>query len=525
MNQNKDKDEGEVLRVKDMWGKELEHLESIRDLARSELKSIKKYQIISELEYRDLSLKYGPVFQAGIGAAAITQLVEEIDLEKLFAVLQEDIVTAEGVNKRKLIKRLKLLKSMIKAGIRPEWMIISNLPVIPPDLRPMVQLDGGRFAASDLNDLYRRVINRNNRLKKLLEIGAPEVITRNEKRMLQEAVDALIDNSIRHGKEVTASTGQKRKLRSLADMLKGKQGRFRQNLLGKRVDYSGRSVIVGGPHLKLHQCGLPKMMALELFKPFVISKLIGREYAHNVRSANRLIEHGRTEVYDILEEVTKDHYVLLNRAPTLHRLGFQAFLPVLIEGKAIQIHPMVCDAYNADFDGDQMAVHVSLTAAAQDEARNIMLSAKNLLKPASGEPVMMPTKDMVLGCYWLTRIEPGKKGTGMMFGSPEEAMLAYQSGVVDLKAKVKIRLGKDWGNLGLTETCVGRVMFNQILPEGVRFINDVMDKKKLQQTLQIVYRDFGITTTAELLDKVKTLGFHYVTKSGLSWGMDDLKVP
>ncbi|OGE73561.1 MAG: DNA-directed RNA polymerase subunit beta' [Candidatus Doudnabacteria bacterium RIFCSPHIGHO2_02_FULL_42_25] len=525
INQNKDKDEAETVRVKEMWTKESEHLESIRDLARSELKSIKKYQIISELEYRDLSLKYGPVFQAGIGASAIVQLVEEIDLEKLFADLQEEIATAEGVNKRKLIKRLKLVKSMIRSGIRPEWMIISNLPVIPPDLRPMVQLDGGRFAASDLNDLYRRVINRNNRLKKLLEIGAPEVITRNEKRMLQEAVDALIDNSIRHGKEVTASTGQKRKLRSLADMLKGKQGRFRQNLLGKRVDYSGRSVIVVGPKLKLHQCGLPKKMALELFKPFVISKLIQREYAHNVRSANRLIEQGATVVYDILEEVTKDHYVLLNRAPTLHRLGFQAFLPVLIEGKAIQIHPMVCDAYNADFDGDQMAVHVSLTAAAQEEAKRIMLSAKNLLKPASGEPVMMPTKDMVLGCYWLTRIQPGQKGEGMTFGSPQEAILAYQSEVVTLKAKVKIRLTDGWGNGGLTETCVGRILFNQLLPEGVRFINDVMDKKKLQQTIQIVYRDYGIETTAELLDEVKAMGFHYMTKSGLSWGMSDLRVP
>ncbi len=518
-------EDAETIRIRDMWSKEVEHLDGIRDQARSELKSIKKYQIISELEYRDLSLKYGPVFEAGIGAAAIHQLVEEINLEELLAILHEEVATAEGVNKRKLIKRLKLVKSMIRAGIRPEWMIITNLPVIPPDLRPMVQLDGGRFAASDLNDLYRRVINRNNRLKKLLEIGAPEVITRNEKRMLQEAVDALIDNSIRHGKEVTASTGQKRKLRSLADMLKGKQGRFRQNLLGKRVDYSGRSVIVVGPKLKLHQCGLPKKMALELFKPFVIAKLIAREYAHNVRSANRLIEQGATVVYDILEEVTRGHYVLLNRAPTLHRLGFQAFLPVLIEGKAIQIHPMVCDAYNADFDGDQMAVHVSLTEAAQEEARNIMLSAKNLLKPASGEPVAMPTKDMVLGCYWLTRFEPGKKGEGMVFGSAEEAMLAYHSGAVALKAKVRIRLGKEWGNEGLTETCVGRVMFNQILPESVRFINDVMDKKKLQQTVQLVYRDLGIEPTAELLDEIKQLGFHYMTTSGLSWGMDDLKVP
>jgi DNA-directed RNA polymerase subunit beta' len=524
INQTKDKDEAETLRIKEMWGKEVDHLESIRDLARSELKSIKKYQIISELEYRDLSLKYGSVFQAGVGAAAIQQLVEEIDLEKLFNQLQEEIGVAEGVNKRKLVKRLKLVKSMIRSGIRPEWMIIANLPVIPPDLRPMVQLDGGRFAASDLNDLYRRVINRNNRLKKLLEIGAPEVITRNERRMLQEAVDALIDNSIRHGKEVTASTGQKRKLRSLADMLKGKQGRFRQNLLGKRVDYSGRSVIVGGPKLKLHQCGLPKKMALELFKPFVISKLISREYAHNVRSANRLIEQGATVVYDILEEVTKGHYVLLNRAPTLHRLGFQAFLPVLIEGKAIQIHPLVCPAFNADFDGDQMAVHVSLTAAAQDEARNIMLSARNLLKPASGEPIMGPNQDMVLGCYWLTRIHPKEKGEGKFFGSAGEALLAYQSGIISLKAKITVRLTGEWGT-GRIETCVGRIIFNQVIPEGMRFVNDVMDKKHLQQVVQICYRDYGIDRTAQLLDDIKGVGFHYVTKSGISWGMDDLKVP
>lgn len=382
--------DAEVTRLKDAWSKELDALETIRDQARSELKSIKKMQVISELAYRDLSLKYGPVFSAGSGAEVLRGLLEEVNLESLAAELQAELPELEGQAERKVLKRLKLIKSLINSGLRPEWMLISSLPVIPPDLRPMVQLDGGRFAASDLNDLYRRVINRNNRLKKLLEIKAPEVITRNEKRMLQEAVDALIDNSIRHGKEVTASTGQKRKLRSLADMLKGKQGRFRQNLLGKRVDYSGRSVIVVGPHLRLHQCGLPKIMALELFKPFVISKLIAREYAHNVRSANRLIEQARNEVWDILEEVTKDHYVLLNRAPTLHRLGFQAFQPVLIEGKAIQLHPMVCAAFNADFDGDQMAVHVPLTEAAQKEAREIMVSAHNLLKPASGDPVMTP---------------------------------------------------------------------------------------------------------------------------------------
>ena len=495
-------------------------LEKIRDLARSELKGLKKMQVISELEYRDLSLKYGPVFKAGIGSEAIMQLVKEIDLEKLVGQLEQEFANTEGTAQRKIIKRLKLAKSLLKSGMRPEWMLISSLPVIPPDLRPMVQLDGGRFAASDLNDLYRRVINRNNRLKRLLEINAPEVITRNEKRMLQEAVDALIDNSIRHGKEVTASTGQRRKLRSLADMLKGKQGRFRQNLLGKRVDYSGRSVIVVGPELKLHQCGLPKRMALELFKPFVISKLIAREFAHNVRSANRLIEQERAEVYDILEEVTKDHYVLLNRAPTLHRLGFQAFQPVLIEGKAIQIHPMVCQAFNADFDGDQMAVHVPLTSQAQYEAREMMVSAHNLLKPASGDPIMTPDKDVVLGCYYITRIQDGQKGENKAFGNEQDAILAYKTGVVSVRARIKVRMGGK-----LTETCVGRILFNQIVPEELRYINEVMDKKRLRAVIRECYRLLGTDRTAAMIDDIKKIGFTHLTQSGLSWGMDDLQVP
>ncbi|OGE77914.1 MAG: DNA-directed RNA polymerase subunit beta' [Candidatus Doudnabacteria bacterium RIFCSPHIGHO2_01_FULL_46_14] len=495
-------------------------LEKIRDLARSELKSLKKMQVISELEYRDLSLKYGPVFKAGIGAEAIFNLVKSVDMEKLIIELEAEVLNTEGAAYRKAIKRLKLIKSLVKGGMRPEWMMISNLPVIPPDLRPMVQLDGGRFAASDLNDLYRRVINRNNRLKRLLEINAPEVITRNEKRMLQEAVDALIDNSVRHGKEVTASTGQRRKLRSLADMLKGKQGRFRQNLLGKRVDYSGRSVIVVGPELKLHQCGLPKRMALELFKPFVISKLIAREFAHNVRSANRLIEQERAEVYDILEEVTKDHYVLLNRAPTLHRLGFQAFQPVLIEGKAIQIHPMVCQAFNADFDGDQMAVHVPLTSQAQFEAKEMMSSSRNLLKPASGEPIMTPDKDVVLGCYYITRMQDGLVGEGKIFADPQEAILAEKSGIISIKAKVKVRM-----NGKIVETCVGRILFNQILPEEMQFLNEVMDKKRLRNVLRECYRQFGTDRTAVLIDDIKQMGFAHLTVSGLSWGMDDLQVP
>lgn len=513
--------DAEVTRLKDAWSKELQHLESIRDQAKSELKSIKKMQIISELQYRDLSLKYGPVFTAGIGAEALKGLLEEINLEELAAELERQLPEVEGQAQRKVLKRLKLVKSLIHSGLRPEWMLVSVLPVIPPDLRPMVQLDGGRFAASDLNDLYRRVINRNNRLKKLLELKAPEVITRNEKRMLQEAVDALIDNSIRHGKEVTASTGQKRKLRSLADMLKGKQGRFRQNLLGKRVDYSGRSVIVVGPHLKLHQCGLPKVMALELFKPFVISKLIAREFAHNVRSANRLIEQGRTEVYDILEEVTKDHYVLLNRAPTLHRLGFQAFQPVLIEGKAIQLHPMVCAAFNADFDGDQMAVHVPLTEAAQKEAREIMVSSHNLLKPASGEPVMTPDKDVVVGCYYITKIRNGLRGEGKIFASPQEAILSYNNGHVHIQAKIKVRL--DSGEI--VETSVGRLIFNKIVPKEMGFRNENFDKKKLQSLVREAHRQFGNIVTAELIDEIKRVGFYYMKKSGLSWGMDDLLVP
>jgi DNA-directed RNA polymerase subunit beta' len=521
--------DAEITRMKDVWSKEVSNLEHIRDQARSELKSIKKFQIISELEYRDLSLKYGPVFTAGIGAEALKGLLEEVNLEELAADLENAVKNLEGQAAKKALRRLKLVKSFITSGLRPEWMLIAELPVIPPDLRPMVQLDGGRFAASDLNDLYRRVINRNNRLKKLLEIKSPEVITRNEKRMLQEAVDALIDNSIRHGKEVTASTGQKRKLRSLADMLKGKQGRFRQNLLGKRVDYSGRSVIVVGPHLKLHQCGLPKQMALELFKPFVISKLISREYAHNVRSANRLIEQARTEVWDILEEVTKDHYVLLNRAPTLHRLGFQAFQPVLIEGKAIQLHPMVCAAFNADFDGDQMAVHVPLTEAAQREAREIMVSAHNLLKPASGDPVMTPDKDVVVGCYYITKLRDGMKGEGKTFSDAQEAILAYNNKFIHVQAKIKVRManaeGNDNGGGEIIETSVGRLIFNKVVPKELGYRNDNFDKKKLQALVREAYRMFGSDRTAELIDDIKRTGFTYMKQSGISWGMDDLRVP
>src|SRR3989344_3754334 len=384
----------------------LKELEEAFMVATRELKELRPLRIIAESAYHDLSLKYGHVFEAAIGAEAIYELLKKFNLSTEVAKLERELNELSGARAEKIVRRLKLIKSLEHNHLRPEWMIITVLPVIPPDLRPMVALDGGRFATSDLNDLYRRVINRNNRLKQLIELNAPEVITRNEKRMLQEAVDALIDNSARHGKTVVASTGQKRMLKSLADILKGKQGRFRQNLLGKRIDYSGRSVIVVGPKLKLGECGIPKRMALELFKPFVISKLIEKEYVHNVRSANRFIESGRNEVWDILEMIVKDAHVLLNRAPTLHRLGIQAFKPVLIEGKAIQVHPMVCEAFNADFDGDQMAVHVPLTEKAKWEAANLMLASRNILKPATGEPVVRPTKDMVWGCYYLTLIKP-----------------------------------------------------------------------------------------------------------------------
>ncbi len=497
----------------------LNKLEEAFEIARKELKELRPLQIISESQYQDLSLKYGQVFEASIGAEAIQGLLQQIDLKAEIKALENEAKETLPAKHRKTIRRLKLLKSLQSVGLRPEWMIISVLPVIPPDLRPMVQLDGGRFATSDLNDLYRRVINRNNRLRRLMELNAPEVICRNEKRMLQEAVDALIDNGARHGKTVTASTGQRRMLKSIADILKGKQGRFRQNLLGKRIDYSGRSVIVVGPKLELHQCGLPKRMALELFKPFVISKLISRELVHNVRSANRFIESGRSEVWDILEEIIKGAHVLLNRAPTLHRLGIQAFQPILIEGKAIQVHPLVCPAFNADFDGDQMAVHVPLTEEAKWEAREIMLSAKNLLKPATGEPVANPEKDIVLGCYYMTNMEKTAEQTKYkIFSSESEAILAYQSKIIRLQEPVEVRL-----NLGeRVITCVGRLLFNEVLHPELRYFNKTVDKKALKGLVAESLRRFGVDATAKFLDKVKELGFEYLTISGLSWGMSDI---
>lgn len=502
-----------------------ERLAEIVDLynhTKGALQNLEPRAILSEVDYFNLSSQFGQVFTAGIGAGAIRTLLEMKDMDKEIEEIQEYLDNGkETLEKKKSVNRLKFYQGMKKAGLKLEWMLPTAIPVIPPDLRPMVALDGGRFATSDLNDLYRRIINRNNRLKKLMELGAPEVITRNEKRMLQEAVDALFDNSARRGQaSVAASTGQRRALRSLADVLKGKQGRFRQNLLGKRVDYSGRSVIVVGPQLKLHQAGLPKKMALELFKPFIINKLIEREFAHNVRTAGRLVDAEAEEAYEILDEIIEHHYVLLNRAPTLHRLSIQAFQPVLIEGKAIQVHPMVCAAFNADFDGDQMAVHVPLTAAARKESAEIMLSSKNLLKPASGDPIATPTLDMVLGNYYLTHVRPGMKGEGSSFSDASEAVMAYDQKVIAVNAKITVLMDGS-----LVETSVGRILFNEILPEEMPFINEELTKKELKKITGDIVEQFGQDVAAIFIDKVKNLGFSSVSKSGISWGMDDLPVP
>ncbi len=501
---------------------ELQKLTVAAKKARDELTLLLPLQIVSEVEYRSLSLKYGHIFTAGIGAEILRSICENLDPGKLVRQLEAELMEASAAKRKRLIRRLSLVRSFMKAKVRPEWMFLTVIPVIPPDLRPMVQLDGGRFATSDLNDLYRRVINRNNRLKRLLEMGAPEVITRNENRMLQEAVDALIDNSARRGSTTTAA-GQRRQLKSLADMLKGKQGRFRQNLLGKRVDYSGRSVIVIGPHLRLHQCGLPKLMALELFKPFVIHILIERGLAHNIRSASRLIEQGIPDVWDALEDVTRSSTVLLNRAPTLHRLGIQAFQPVLIEGKAIQIHPMVCVPFNADFDGDQMAVHIPLSSKSRQEAEEIMLASRNLLKPSDGEPVTSASQDVVLGLYYASRVQEGAPGTGKVFGSPTEAIFAFDAGTIAANALVRVRLTPDAGLL--QETTVGRLLFNEILPRGMDFVNELLDKKRLKAILGEVLARFGLEETANFIDRMKDLGFGFATRSGISWGMDDLHTP
>lgn len=497
----------------------VEELDEQFSSAKDELDSLKIGRVLSELDYRDMSMKFGHVFKANTGAEAIQEIIQNIDLKKTIIDLQDELSKTSGQKQKKIIKRIKLAGSLVKANIKPEWMILSVLPVIPPDLRPMVQLDGGRFAASDLNDLYRRVINRNNRLKKLITIGAPEVICRNEKRMLQEAVDTLLNNSARQGKTVFNS-GDKRKLRSLSDMLKGKQGRFRQNLLGKRVDYSGRSVIVIGPKLKLNQCGIPKEMALELFKPHVIGRLIKDGYAHNIKSAEKLLHTGRREIWDILEETTKTSYVLLNRAPTLHRLGIQAFQPILIEGKAIQIHPLVCAAFNADFDGDQMAVHVPLSKPAQNEARDIILSSQNLLKPSAGEPIIVPTQDMVLGCYYLTVLQKGLTGEGSAFSSINEAIIANQLDYIHLQAIIKVKIDDE-----IIETSIGRLIFNQLLPKDLGFYNQTMDKKSLKNIFNDCFTICGKEATAEIADKIKKIGFEYATKSGLSIAAIDIAIP
>ena len=510
------REEEALEKVKD---ERLSSLDRAFDQAQKELKELKPMAIISESAYQNLSLKYGHIFTASIGAEAIRTLLEQIDLDKLINDLEKEFIDAIDSKKEKMIRRLKLLKSLRANKVKPEWMVLKIVPVIPPDLRPMVPLDGGRYATSDLNDLYRRIINRNNRLRQLIELSAPEVICRNEKRMLQEAVDALIDNSVRHGKTVVASTGQKRMLKSLADSLKGKQGRFRQNLLGKRIDYSGRSVIVVNPNLKLGQCGLPKRMALELFKPFIISKLIKKEIVHNVRSASRFIEGGREEVWDILEDIIKGAYVLLNRAPTLHRLGIQAFKPILIEGLAIQVHPLVCSAFNADFDGDQMAVHVPLTEEAIAEARDIMLASHNLLKPATGDPVVAPGQDIVWGTFYITNEVNAENSKKIKyFSSPEEAKLAYSLEKISLHQKIKVFFDKK----GLVETTVGRVIFNDILPEKLQYINEVVGKNKLKNLVKDCLRFYGEEKTVEFLDDLKNKSFSFITKSGLSWGMDDL---
>lgn len=507
-----------------------EKLRTLLANTKKEIAEIRIGKVLNELSYHHYSLKYGSAFEAGIGAEAIYQLFKEINLETIKAATEKSLEKAGAAEREKLNKRLSLIRAMLYAEIRPEWMFLTRLPVIPPALRPMVALEGGRHATSDINDLYRRVINRNNRLRKLKEIGAPDVILRNEKRILQEAVDALIDNSIAGQDAPAMSQSQRRALKSLSDNLKSKQGLFRQNLLGKRVDYSGRSVIVVGPTLRLNQCGLPKHMALELFRPFVISKIIARELAFNIRGANKLIEDGTPEVWAILEEVIKGKYVLLNRAPTLHRLGIQAFMPVLIEGNAIQVHPLVCPAFNADFDGDQMGVYLPLSAASQAEAANLVSADKNLLKPQNGDPIVSSKMlDIVLGCYWMTSVVDGEKGEGMYFGSPNEAITANDFGVVSYRAKIHV-LGTNKPKYAQFEgkpfeTTIGRLLFNAILPAEFPYINDEVTSKKIIGIVDTLISTFGINAIAPVLDRIKSFGYKYATKSGVTWGIDNVIVP
>jgi DNA-directed RNA polymerase subunit beta' len=506
--------EGQLRSEKKRLGKELQ--ESI-----DELEDLCVNQLVTENRYREFRDRWGyDVFKASMGAESVLEILRTVDLDALRESLHIEVRSTSGQRRKKAIKRLRVVESLRKSENKVEWMILTLLPVLPPDLRPMVQLDGGRFATSDLNDLYRRVINRNNRLKRLLDLGAPEIIVRNEKRMLQEAVDALMDNG-RRGRAISGSHNHK--LKSLSDLLRGKQGRFRQNLLGKRVDYSGRSVIVVGPELKLYQCGLPKRMALELFKPFVMNRLVLEGHAHNIKSAKRMVERVRPEVWDILEDVIKRRPVMLNRAPTLHRLGIQAFLPVLIEGSAIQIHPMVCTAFNADFDGDQMAVHVPLSAGAVHEAKSIMLSTNNMLSPSSGDPVVAPTLDIVLGCYYLTMDAPGSTGEGSRFSSHEEALLAYESGAVALQARVFV-LDKDEESKWI-ETTPGILIFNEVIPPEMGLRNLRMDKSALKDLIADCYRLLGNERTATVLDSIKELGFHYATQAGITIAINDIEVP
>ncbi len=499
---------------------------------------LEKKQLLTEKEYRDMRDKYENEFRADMGAQAVKELLQDLDLEELSVQLKAELEDSGGQKRVRILKRLEVVEAFRSSGNKPEWMILDVVPVIPPDIRPMVQLDGGRFATSDLNDLYRRVINRNNRLKRLLELGAPDIIVRNEKRMLQEAVDALIDNG-RRGRPVTGPNN--RPLKSLSDMLKGKQGRFRQNLLGKRVDYSGRSVIVVGPELKMYQCGLPKEMALELFKPFVMKRLVEKGIANNIKSARKMVERAKNEVWDALETVIKDHPVLLNRAPTLHRLGIQAFEPVLVEGRALKLHPLVCTAYNADFDGDQMAVHVPLSAEAQAEARFLMLAANNLLKPSDGRPVAVPTQDMVLGSYYLTLVKEGEPGEGKVFRDIDEALMAYQEGAVGLHAPIKVRLSKKIGDKEITkviDATVGRLIFNDPIPQDLGYVDRsnsdnlfdleisfLVGKKQLGQIIDRCIKIHGTATTAEVLDKVKAQGFKYSTRGAITVAVCDAVIP
>ncbi|MBP9852416.1 MAG: DNA-directed polymerase subunit beta [Patescibacteria group bacterium] len=512
-------DGADVKALAEAQTKEIEEVTEQWDTLKAQLDTLAKLNLMSETDYRALPRELRDMITVGMGGAALKELLDAVDLQQLISDLTAEAEEAKGQRKKKLMKRLRLLESMERAGILPGSMCLSILPVIPPDLRPMVQLTGGRFATSDLNDLYRRVINRNNRLKKLMELNAPEVIRRNEQRMLQEAVDALIDNNNARSGRAVAATGQRRRLKSLSDMLKGKQGRFRQNLLGKRVDYSGRSVIVAGPELKISECGLPKMMALELFKPFVIGELIARDQAHNIRSATRMIETGETEVWDALDEVIKGKYVLLNRAPSLHRLSIQAFQPVLIEGRAIQLHPLVCKGFNADFDGDQMAVHLPLSDAAQNEARDIMAANRNLLKPADGTPILHIEQDIVLGCYYLTYQRPGsEKDAPKVFSSLDEASMAFDAGLIDLQSSISLPMNGE-----LQQATLGRFFFNEIFPSDFAFQNEAMTKKYLQKVMAAVYKKYGAAKTAEIADNLKDLGFRYATMSGLSMGMDDFE--